>query len=66
MFILTFVRKYNIGLPQLKKGDCDGALISLQKTKAIYTHELGAEHPKTVQTNVYLDLNQIINSITTT
>ena len=43
---------YNIGVVnQLKKGDYDGALVSLQKAKAIYTCQFGVEHPETVKTN---------------
>ena len=49
---------YNIGIVQLRKGDFDGALISLQKVKKVYTSELGKEHPKTVQTNVQIDFCQ--------
>ena len=33
----------------------DGALISLQKVKTIYTRELGVKHPRTVQANAFID-----------
>ena len=47
---------YNIGaVSQLNKGDYDGALTSLQKAKAIFTRELGEEHPHTVLANVNID-----------
>ena len=49
---------YSIGLVQIEKGDYEGAMISLEKAKAIYTRELGVEHPQTVKTNVQIDKSQ--------
>jgi len=33
-------------------------LISLEKAKAIFTRELGAEHQRSVQTNINIDICQ--------
>ena len=46
---------YHIGAVKFGKGDHDGALISFEKAKAIFTRELGLEHPRTVQTKACID-----------
>jgi len=46
------------------KGDYNESLISLQKAKAIFSRELGVEDPRTVQTDVHIDLCQQFTTYT--